>query len=64
MLKLDPPTVLRLQRWEPVKECYLLLGVRMNTESPRTYDSDTLGMPTVQENHLGGCCISVLEMEA
>lgn len=36
----------------------------MNTESPGTDDSDTLGMLTVQENHLGACCLSALEMEA
>lgn len=42
----------------------VICGIRMNTESPGTDDSDTLGMLTVQENHLGGYCLSVPEMEA
>lgn len=41
----------------------MLLGLRKNTESPGTDDSDTLGELTVEENYLGGCCLSVLEVE-
>lgn len=63
MLKLDPPTVLRLQEVGASRGVLMLLGLRKNPESPGTDDLDTLGMPTVEENNLGGCCLSVLEME-